>query len=738
MTHTRRVSFACLTVGALCLLLIATVWAYDNTLTNPGFETGVQTPWVGANVSIDSAYKRSGTYGARVKYSTSIEQEITLSEGGIYSYGSYCKGDGGTSDLSSYIYEDSRIIANSIYDDDCVSTGWTLQSGSVALQAGETYKFYDYIQHGSRYMLLDDLYLTKSSDFMQDAPEYDNVLGYDGLFQGHADNWTFDGSSGYWAETGYGERGCAKLDTEDTMEIPVTIDYTGQYTLTAWHRAQAGTTQLEISLVNDEGDPAFTNICSQVTSWDSCSASGSLSFTGTYTVSLHTDNDDQNNYVDDVTLMGDSVPYPPWSGSAWIYRPLEYEDDLGYYQTYSGTTAYGNPYRYYNIWNTTPDAVAYSLTTLDINDVGYNNLGWYVIATVDAWTDVPSTTLVYQGLNSVYVAEGERIGASCAIGTVGNRWEFNEDTYHLLLAAYYPDRSTPFNPLPYMTRWPTEDLCSFTPPDGGSDAGAGATISAGGLWEPVCRECVRPPISEILSIGKWVDWLGCVITNLITCDLVRILNSIIGYMVGVFMLGVQAMGWLVGTIEAFIEWLGSLWNNVIRVGLVGIGLMLLNHFLGSDLVNWIWGGQKISSALWAFGKTFLLAMFLRMRLAMLQFNTIHGFISDFVEAVRGIFNVQAVDLLDIYGFGASGGGMETGIPALTGSGGVLSTLLDAPGANLGKASWLVFFGMYYIDYQINDQNAVFNVITWIVYALTAWSVIWWAIEQFEDMAEEST
>jgi len=739
MTHTRRAIFACLIAACMCGLLIATGWAYDNTLTNPGFETGVQTPWVGTNVAVDAAYKRTGTYGARVKYATSIEQEVTLGEGGIYTYGSYCQGSGGTSDLTSYIYEDARIIGDSAYDDDCVTGSWTLYSGSVALQSGETYKLYDYIDHGSRYMLLDDLYLTKSSDFTQDAPTYDNVLGYDGLFQGHADNWTFDGSSGYWADTGYNEIGCAKLDTEDTMLIPVDIDYTGQYTLTAWHRAQSGTTRLQISLINDAGATAFSNDCQQETTWDSCAASGSLSFTGTYTVSLYTTNDDQNNYIDDVTLMGDSVPYPPWSGTAWIYRPLEYDDDLGYYQTYSDTTAYGNPYRYYNIWITTPDAVAYSLTTLDIDDVGYNNLGWYVIATVDAWTDVPSTTLIYQGLNSVYVAEGERIGASCAIGTVGNRWEFNTDTYHLLLAAYYPDTSTPFNPLPYMTRWPTEDLCSFTPPGGGGgDAGAGATISAGGLWTPVCRDCVRPPLSEILSIGKWVDWLGCVITNLITCDLVRILNSIIGLAVGLYHLGINAMGWATSMVGQFTDWLGSLWNNVIRVALVNLALMMADYFLGSDVINAIWSGQELSSALWALGKAWLWSLFARLHLAMLRFRTLYEFIVDFVAAVQEIFDVRAVDLLDIYGFGETGGGQESGIPALAGGGGVLSTLLAAPGANLAKAAWLVFFGMYYIDYQISDQNAVFTVITWIIYALTAWSVIWWTVDHFEDAAEEST
>ena len=732
MTHHRRLVLPC----ALALFLLSTLWiavyAADNLITNPGFDSD----WTGwTNSGCSRSNTQCGSYMASCGVGDSFYQWITPTVSGVHRVRWMFYGDPIASHYGSLYDQNSEGMGCSwnYTPVNCNFGSWKY----AGLNAGVPYKLrFTHPSYGAR---TDDVTLEYYRTWITHTYDSHNVVLNPG-FYGGLQSWTeATGDPDYDGDLGADDQGSLELDATEVLTQMVDVSYSATYTygLSSWCGALG---HARMYVYDDGGTPldyVQAGPCggtSGYTWYDTVDLTP-----GEYEVRLigYTD----QRAVDDVFLWNglelvdvpDFGTGPQGGGSAWIYRPLEYGADLGYYQEYSSTSAYGAPYATYNIYQTAPDAVAYSLASMEIIEVGTNFLGYYVVGQIDAWPDILSTTLRYEGLGSVSVVQGQQVGASCEIGRVANRWEFGSNTYHLLLGVWYPDDDHPIDPRGYMTRWPTEDLCQVygDVPDAG-----GATIGAGGLWDPVCRQCVRP--MSLLSIGDWINWLGCVFTNLITCDLVRVLNSIIGFVAGIYMTVINAVGWLAVTVGLILDWYGSLWNNVIRVGLANLLNSALNALLNSEPVYWIWSSRKIMANLWSVGRLFIKAVFLWFNMAWLRFESMFTLVQEFVVAIKGIFNVQAVDLLDIYGFGETGGGAGTGLPQLDGAGGVLQTLLNTPGSNLAKVAWLIFFGVYYLDYQISDQNVVFTVITYMIYAITAWSVIWWTVNQFEDAAEEST
>lgn len=443
-------------------------------------------------------------------------------------------------------------------------------------------------------------------------------------------------------------------------------------------------------------------------------------------------------YFDSCKLEYASAPPEPlsWNDAAWIYYPLKQNDDLGYYHTYSQTgTYYSSAHRYFNVWETTKDATAYAIAQFQVTDVGQNILGYYIEGNINAWPDVPSTTLRYEGLQSVNVSIGETVGAGCPVGVVANQWMFSQSTYHLLLGVWFPDQDTPFDPRPYFSRRPVEGECQVIPDEPGTTPGLGT--GPAGLWEPVCTDCVPPSLAEILIIGKWIDWLACVFTNLVQCTLVRLINSIIGFIFGIWITVILAMGWFTLTIGQMLIWHSSLWDHLIIVLLNNLVASFINSILKSQFINLVWAFFKLAAELWNIGKIFFVGFMILIKSAGQTLLKIANLVMGFVEAVKDIFSVTAIDIFDLYGFSETGGGDATGLPQF-GSGGVLETLLSTDGPNTAKVIWMIFFGLYYIDYQVVDQNPVFTIITYAVYGLTAWSLIWWTIKQFEDATTEST
>lgn len=208
-----------------------------------------------------------------------------------------------------------------------------------------------------------------------------------------------------------------------------------------------------------------------------------------------------------------------WYG-AWIYHPYEETDMWSVYQPYTITTWYGGAYDNYNIWRLRPGANVYPLATLDIVDVGVNGFGYYIDSRINAWPDVPSTTVRYEGLASVNVSAGQRINTDCPLGTVGPNVTLGQ--YHLLLYVEYDE--TPFNPVPYMTRYPDATMCSVT--DSTAETTGPGAGEVPNQFLAVCQTCPVP--TTWTNFGRWIAYLWCQIQNVVTCVLAEWANTIIG------------------------------------------------------------------------------------------------------------------------------------------------------------------------------------------------------------------
>ena len=722
----RRLLLPCLFAAVMLLLWIVIVaYAAENIIENPTFDSNLDG-WSHNGCARESKCDDIYVNCTAGEY---IQQWVTPTIAGVYRM-RWMKKMGGVDKFYVQLRGSSgESIGASFYEGgSCVWSGW--KSLGLAADTRYLFKANGPAEHG---LYMDDPTIEFYRDYVTHTYDIHNVITNAGFYGGYW-GWTPGvGTPTYGANQGDDDPGRLYLEDSETVTQNVTVGYSGVYTYgfamyaggTGWGSMKIYSGGASIASQTDGPCAAY------------CYRQGTVSLTpGTYMVKLSGYSSGAS--FDDLYLWNPQedfgLPPPPeWGENAWAYYPIEERADLGYYKVYGESSAYGRPY--YNVWETTSDAYAYSIASMEIVDVGVNFLGYYVKAQIDAWPDIPSTTLIYEGLSSVSVYAGQKIGASCRIGMIADRWEFGGDTYHLPLGVFFPDEETPIDPRPYMTRYPTENSCQVY--DGDGDDGPVYGTDPAGLWEPVCTDCVPPPLIELLIVGKWIDWLGCVITNLIQCTLVRLINSVIGFAYGLFASIIQAMGWITSTIGAAINWAGSLWNNVIVIGLANLATNALNALLQSGLFNMIWSTFQLVIVLWEYGKTFLLGILSLLKAAGVRFMTFFNQVNDFISAVQGIFDVQAVDIFDLYGFSETGGGESTGLSQV-GEGGVLSTLLQAEGPNYAKVIWLVFFGIYYIDYQVVDQNPVFTIVIYVVYALTAWSVIWWLIKQFQDAAEEST
>lgn len=611
------------------------------------------------------------------------------------------------------------ISSESAHDDDWIGSLIWPGNYDVALRDGSDYDATrDYFTVSRRatipqYGSICDI---EDNDLSYDDWRWTPVITTSNWYWAQGHKWCQSGGSG-------GANGC--------LRQPFTTTITATWHITGYHN---GNTQIGIK--NDAGSWEYSSSASGV------SAGGELG-AGRYTVEI-CDASSSNNCATSVELTSPDHPIdcgqeqyyddPPggsWGAGAWIYYPLESYFDMGFYKTYSQTSQYGLPYNFYNVWETTPDAMAYSIAQLEIVDVGTNFLGYYVTARINAWPDVPSTTIKYEGLSSVEVSPGELVGGGCPVGRVSNRWEFGPDTYHLLLGVWFPTYDDdPFNPVPWMTRRPVAGACQVVPPGGGPDP----TPGPGGLWEPVCRDCPRPGLADILSIGKWIDWLECAITNLILCWLVRILNTAIAFIQGVWQVAVAFAGWIASQLNGVLDWLGSAWN-IMRIGLTNIANSAIRVVMASGIVQSIWGGFQLAAIMFQQGVVLLQVVFSWLLSLVDIFLQLGGLAKAFVEALLDVFDVQAIDMFGFYGFAESGGGAATGLPG--GAGGSFSDLLAAAGPNEAKALYILFLGIWWLDYQFGATPLAGNVVLWILYGALAWSAIWWTKNRFEQLAETS-
>jgi len=415
-----------------------------------------------------------------------------------------------------------------------------------------------------------------------------------------------------------------------------------------------------------------------------------------------------------------------WGAGATVFYPLTGADDLGYYQVFSETTEYGLPYSGYNIWETTADATVYAIIPLQITEVGQNFLGYYVEAVNTGW-ETPSTTLRYEGLASVEttVSPGLLVGSQCPIGTVANRWEFGPDTYHFLLGVMYPDEETPYDPRPWMWLRPNPNACipSGEPP--GPEPGPGS------LWEPVCTDCVRPGLADLLNIGKWVDWLGCTITNLILCWLVRLINTVIAFIVGIWEIISYAIGWLASLFDLVLAWIGSWWNNA-RIWISNLYASVVRVVMESELIQLIWAGLRLGLEVFEQVKIMIATVFGWVLHIGDRFIQVFEIARDFVTSFADIFSVEPVDIFGWAGFSETGGGAAGEIP--DDPSGSYASGLAASGPSNAKAITLLFYGLWWLDFWFGNVPTVGYLLIWVLYAVLGWRVIWWAKSKFERVA----
>jgi hypothetical protein len=279
-------------------------------------------------------------------------------------------------------------------------------------------------------------------------------------------------------------------------------------------------------------------------------------------------------YWDDVYIYGcgcppgenppEEEPPPDWGANAWLYYPYEEADAWSQYQTYSETSWYGDAYQNYWVWQMRPGASFYPLATLDIIDVGINSFGYYIDSRINAWPDVPSTTVRYEGLQTVNIAAGQRVGVNCKLGTVGPNPYLGGDPYHLLLYIEYDGDS--YNPVPYMGKYPNPAMCVPTDPNSGETIGPGAGEVPSVIIE-TCQYC-NPPASWT-NFGRWIVWLECMIQNLFMCDLINWLNGIINMQIITLEQAYQSANALMGRFN----------------DLVGVNVMILGRI--GDTGDWL-------------------------------------------------------------------------------------------------------------------------------------------------------
>jgi len=442
-----------------------------------------------------------------------VEQVITVTHTGIYRFNSWIDTCGyGTAKI--YFYrQDKEHNGYSFYWNPSKGAGGTVGT-YIAMEEGEwKLRIKAYACH----LLLDDVEVYCHHDF--DEVDETNLLengDFDGWYTGWEPNGVrYDG--GPYADDYYSERGAIELDYGEVMTQVFTA-YSDTYSFGG--RVHGGAVQdLRIAIHTWPGLSQLANKKCRG-DWILCQSTVNLG-ADDYQFSIYTIDGHDNMEADDLFVTnGEPPPGPQWGADAWLYYPYKFSDGWGIFQTYSSTTWYGDDYENYWVWIMRPGAYIYPIAPLDIYDVGINSFGYYIYAFINAWPDVPSTTIKIEGLQSLNVSPGQHVGVNCELGTVGPN-PYLGDAYHLLLYTEFD--GSPYNPEPYMSKYPDGGLCVPTDPTG-SPIGPGAGEVPSVLME-VCQSC-NPP-STWTNFGRWIVWLECMIQNLFMCELVEWINGII-------------------------------------------------------------------------------------------------------------------------------------------------------------------------------------------------------------------
>jgi len=527
----------------LLIVLAFSVFAATNLIQNPGFDTDWSN-WT--NDGCSRSNTQCSSYMAVCDVGENFYQWITPTQSGVHRVRWMFYGDPIASHYGSLYDKNSEGMGCSwnYTPVNCNFGTWHY----FGLNAGDPYKLrFTHPSYGAR---TDDVTLEYYRDYITHTYDVHNVILNPG-FYGGLQEWTeATGDPDYDGDAGADDFGCLDLDATQVLTQIVEVNYTATYTfgMTSWCGA-LGYVRMYIYQGGSPLDYVAAGPCGGT---GEVSVSDQVNLTaGEAEIRLIAYTD--SRAVDDVYLWNgqevigeDPDPPPPeWDADGWLYYPYLLEDGTGEYQTYTPTTWYGDDYNYWNVWRVRPGAYAYPIATLDIMEVGVNSFGYFIDARINSWPDVISTTVRYEGLSSVLVSPGQRVGPNCELGLVGPNYQLS--AYHLMLYTEFAD--SPINPVPYMSKYPVRGMCVPIDPDTQDTVGPGAGEVASQLTE-VCQACSVP--STWTNIGRWISWLGCMVQNLFMCYLINWINGVIT-MLAIFMANFQVrMNDLEGTMTLFL------------------------------------------------------------------------------------------------------------------------------------------------------------------------------------------
>jgi hypothetical protein len=251
---------------------------------------------------------------------------------------------------------------------------------------------------------------------------------------------------------------------------------------------------------------------------------------------------------------------------------------------------------------------------------------------------------------------------------------------------------------------PTDD--ELTPPDplpnpGGDDI----PLPDGDPRSVTCYECTRP--ANVIQVGHWIGYLGCLIKNLFTCSLkiwvYNVTNSVLGIWRNVRLFFVWIgdginliLAWGGGAIESGWGYASGIVSNL-WAGLRNIPRSVIEYVYQSDLVQWVWQRLDVLRALYPLAVGFieaLIQVFIDLGEAVIH---LIDFLRETFTAIRDAFTAEYYEIV-----------------VVTDDGEVIDTILPdqmfADGANLTKVLWLVLSAVSVLDQIVGMYQFEFALI----------------------------
>jgi hypothetical protein len=221
----------------------------------------------------------------------------------------------------------------------------------------------------------------------------------------------------------------------------------------------------------------------------------------------------------------------------------------------------------------------------------------------------------------------------------------------------------------------------------------------------VCYECTRP--ANVIQVGHWIGYLGCLIKNLFTCSLkiwvYNVTNSVLGIWRNTRLFFVWLgdginliLAWGGGAIESGWVYASGIVSNL-WAGMRNIPRSVIEYVYQSDLVQWIWQRFDFLRALYPLAIGFveaLIQIFIDLGEAVIH---LIDFLRETFTAIRDAFTAEYYEIV-----------------VVTDDGEVIDTILPdqmfADGANLTKVLWLVLSAVSVLDQIVGMYQFEFALI----------------------------